>query len=63
MKLIEKRDTNFFFYGLAVAIFFIFLVFTVTGQDGLVRLIQLKRIKQELASELHCVRSRKASRT
>ena len=51
MKLIEKRNTNFVFYWLAVLIFFGFLVFTVTGQDGLVRLIQLKHLKQELAAK------------
>lgn len=51
MKLIEKRDYNFIFYWLAVFIFVGFLVFTVTGQDGLVRLIHLKQLKEELAAD------------
>lgn len=51
MKLVAKRDYNFIFYWLAVLIFFGFLVFTVTGQDGLVRLVQLRQLKQELAAK------------
>ncbi|MBI4411570.1 MAG: septum formation initiator family protein [Deltaproteobacteria bacterium] len=51
MKLVEKRDYNFLFYWLAVFIFVGFLVFTVTGRDGLIRLIQLKHLKQELAAK------------
>lgn len=51
MKLIEKKNSNFVFYCLALVIFITFLGFAISGEDGLAQLIHLKKIKVGLLAE------------
>lgn len=49
MKLIDKKNYDALFFLLACVIFFAFLVFTIGGEDGLLKLLQLNKVKSELA--------------
>lgn len=51
MKLIEKKDFNSLFYLLGVGIFVAFLIFTVSGTEGLFKLWRLKQVKNQIAAE------------
>lgn len=51
MKLVEKKDYNSLFYFLAIVIFVAFLIFTISGNDGLIRLLKLKNIKQQFVAK------------
>lgn len=51
MKVIEKRETNFFFYFLGVLIFLGFVGFSFNGENGLFRLWQLHQTKKELIAQ------------
>lgn len=48
VKFVDKKNYNFAFYLIAILIFFAFLGFTATGEDGLIRLYQLKKTKDNL---------------
>ena len=48
MKLVEKKDYSRLFYFVALFIFFSFIVVTISGEEGLLRLIQLKSLKENL---------------
>lgn len=49
MKLVEKRNYNLVFYLLAVFIFFVFLGFIFKGENGLIRLLNLKQYQDKIA--------------
>lgn len=51
MKLIEKQNHDTLFYILALIIFFAFLIFTISGQEGMLRLLSLKKTRDELISK------------
>ena len=51
VKFIEKRNTNSIFYFIALIIFVAFVGFTISGEDGLIRLYQLNKIKNGLLQE------------
>ena len=53
MKLIEKRNFNIFFGILAFFIFATFCVFTLTGNEGLLKLWKLKKAKASLSLKNH----------
>lgn len=50
MKIVEKKG-HFVFSLLAVVIFFVFVGFAASGEDGLIRLMQLRKIKLELVQK------------
>ncbi len=51
MKIITKKDTNFIFGLVALVLVMVFSVLTVTGEDGILRLMELKRMESKLQSE------------
>ncbi len=48
MKIVQKRNYDTFFTLLALGIFFAFLIFTINGKEGLLKLFQLKKIRNDL---------------
>ena len=50
-RFIQKRDTNSIFYIIALVIFVAFAGFTVSGEGGLIRLLQLHKTKNGLLHE------------
>lgn len=53
MKLIEKRNFNIFFGILAFFIFTGFCIFTITGNDGLLKLWKLEKARNALSFKNH----------
>ncbi len=51
MNIVKKQGYNFFFYVIAGVIFVFYSITTITGNDGILRLIQLGHIKQQIAQE------------
>ena len=51
MKIFTKKDTNFIFGVVALVLVLIFSVLTVTGEDGILRLMELKRMESKLKNE------------
>ena len=51
MKLIEKQNHDTLFYILALMIFFAFLIFTMSGPEGVIRLLSLKKTRNELIAK------------
>ena len=51
MRIIEKRNYGAVFFFLALAIFIAFAIFTINGNDGILRLMKLKKIKAKLVEE------------
>lgn len=51
VRFVQKRDYNSIFYFIALIIFVAFVGFTISGEDGLIRLYQLNKIKQGLLQE------------
>jgi cell division protein FtsB len=50
LKRLFLKIQDQFFYAFAMLIFFLFFVVTVWGENGLLRLIELKRMTKNVAS-------------
>ncbi len=51
MHFISKKNADSIFFILGLVIFLIFFIFTVSGDQGLLRLMQLKKMKDDLAMQ------------
>lgn len=51
MKFVDKKDFNSIFYISGVFIFILFFIFTLAGEDGLIRLYQLHKLSFKLKEE------------
>lgn len=55
MKIVARPSYDTFFLLTACAIFFAFLIFTINGEDGLLRLLKLKGMRNELRAKNHAL--------
>lgn len=51
MRFIKNKHSNGFFYLVAVGIFFSFIGFAVSGENGLIQLIKLRRAQSGLEAD------------
>ncbi|EKD42560.1 MAG: hypothetical protein ACD_73C00105G0002 [uncultured bacterium] len=51
MKFISKKDYNLMFGVMALVIILVFAILTITGDDGILRLMKLQKVKADMEKE------------
>ncbi len=55
MKIVARHNYDTFFLLVACAIFFVFLILTINGEDGLLKLLKLKGMRNDLRFKNHAL--------